>query len=787
MKYLSLFLAISALFASDIFKPGPALPFTPEADVSTDYIGFANGYSIDTRVGEPAIPEALRIDGYDQDRGYYLVQLRGPIYENWTASLKSTGLTIISYFPNYTYLVRGTTDQLEQAKLLDCVKWTGLYQPVYKVPAELLNSTGDARMTIQLFPDESCAAIRSRLEAMGMTIVEVTEHELCTTIDVQTDRSRVPEIVRIPGVHWIQLWSEPVLFNTSSQWVNQTGYRSSVPSPDSVARRSWFKGVRGQGVVTSTSDSGIHTAHMQYYDSAYPITAPGVFPNHRKIVAYKLYGTAAFGDVSSVQWHGTHTAGTTCGNDTTYGTSTNDGQAKEARLYHCDIGNASGGLVVTTNLTPMYDTIYLGRGLPYNIYQHSGSWGWGSSTGDYQTQEATTDAYAYRYPRFLNLYSAGNSGGTRTIGRPGLAKDVLTIGATGNGTTSNTIASFSSRGPTADNRIKPNFCAPGVSVTSAQGNTTNSYWAMSGTSMSCPNSNGTVALMRQYLLAGYYPSGTATPADSIKVIHACLLRAMAIVSCDPNIGSYVPPEFNAGWGRIDAESVLYYPNETRKLILRSDTVGLTTGTFYIDSFQVNSAIPVRVCMAWIDTAAAVGASRTLVNNLNLELTNPGGTSYHGNLYTSGQSTANPATWDTINVEECCRINAPTTGKWKIYVRGVTIPNGPMGYAYAITGDITRYTVGVDESTQPKPVPIGSMSFSTITRGRIELKVNLMSQGLVEARIYDLAGRVVERFGSVVLPAGESVIGHESKLPSGVYFLEARTASDTKVGKLLIIR
>ncbi len=787
MKYLSLFLAIGALFASDIFRAGPALPFTPETDVSTDYIGFANGYSIDTRVGEPTIPEALRIDGYDQNWGYYLVQLRGPIYEAWTASLKSIGLTIISYFPNYTYLVRGTADQLEQAKLLDCVKWTGLYQPVYKVPSELLNTTGDARMTIQLFPDESCAAIRSRLEAMGLTIVEVIEHELCTTIDVQTDRSRVPEIARIPGVHWIQLWSEPVLFNSNSQWVNQTGYRSSVPSPDSVARRSWFKGVKGSGTVTSTSDSGIHTAHYAFYDAAYPITAPGVFPLHRKVVGYKVYSGAAFGDVSAAYWHGTHTAGTTLGNDTTLGSSAYDGQAKEARMYHCDIGNASGGLVVAANLTPMYDTVYLGRGLPYNIYQHSGSWGWSVSTGDYQTQEATTDAYAYKYPRFLNLYSAGNSGGTRTIGRPGISKNVLTIGACGNGTSSNTLASFSSRGPTADNRIKPNFCAPGVTVYSAQGGTTGSYWAMDGTSMACPNANGTLALMRQYLLAGYYPSGVATPADSIKVIHACLLRAMAIVSCDPNIGSYIPPEFNAGWGRIDAESVLYYPNETRKLILRSDTVGLTTGTYYTDSFQVNSAMPVRVCMAWIDTAAAVGASRTLVNNLNLELTNPGGTSYHGNLYTGGQSTANPATWDTINVEECARINAPTTGKWKIYVRGVTIPNGPMGYAYAITGDITRYTVEVDESTQPKPVPIGSMTFSTITRGRIELKVNLLSQGLVEARIYDLAGRVVERFGSVILPAGESVIGHESKLPSGVYFLEVRTASDTRVGKLLVIR
>jgi hypothetical protein len=461
--------------------------------------------------------------------------------------------------------------------------------------------------------------------------------------------------------------------------------------------------------------------------------------------------------------------------------------AKEARMYHCDIGDGSGGLVVSTNLTPMYDTIYLGRGLSYNIYQHSGSWGWGSTAGDYLTQDATTDAYAYKYPRFLSLYSAGNAGsGARTIGHPGLAKNVLTIGACGNGTSCNSIAGFSSRGPTLDNRYKPNIMAPGMSVISAQGNTTSSYWSMDGTSMSCPNSNGTVALMRQYLLAGYYPSGTATAADSIKVIHACLLRAMAMVSADPGVGGYTVPEYNAGWGRVDAESVLYYPNEARKLILRSDTVGLTTGNFYLDSFQVMSAIPVRVCLAWIDTAAAASAARTLVNNVNLELTNPGGTSYHGNLYTTGQSTANPTTWDTINVEECARINAPTTGKWKIYVRAANIPNGPMGYAYAITGDIQRYLIGVDEQTAPT-VPIEGFSCNTISSGKISFKVVLSNPGVVESRIFDLSGRIVEQIGSTRLPQGESRIEHQTQLPNGIYFLEVKTSSAHEIAKILIVK
>jgi len=786
-KYLSLLVIAACVFAVDIYKPGPVMTFTPEADVSSDYIGFSNGYSIDTRIGEPALPADLKIAGYASGTGYYMVQMVGPIFQNWTDGLKSTGLDVISYLPNYTFIVRGTPAELQSARSLDFVKWTGIYQPAYKIQKGLLDETGEFRLVLQLFPGESVTGIEQSITALGLPIVEKIEHELCTTIDVVLNASQIDDVARIPGVLWMQKWTEPEWFNTNSQWVNQTGYRSSTPSPDSVARRSWFKGVRGSGIVLSTSDSGIYTSHRAYYDAAYPISAAGVYPNHRKIVAYKVYGTAAFGDVSAAYWHGTHTAGTTLGNDTTYGTSTNDGMSKEARMYHCDIGNASGGLVVSTNLTPMYDTIYLGRGLGYNVYQHSGSWGWGDTDGSYDTQDATTDAYHYRYPRFLSLYSAGNAGsGARTLGHPSIAKDVLCIGATGNGTSSNTLASFSSRGPTLDNRTKPNICAPGMSVVSAQGNTTNSYWAMDGTSMSCPNSNGTVGLMRHYLLAGYYPTGVATPADSIRVIYADLLRAMAQVSADPNIGSYVPPNTNTGWGRVDAESVLYYPNETRKLIVRSDTVGLSTGTFYLDSFQVMSAMPVRVCLAWIDTAAAAAASRTLINNLNLEVTNPGGTSYHGNMYTSGQSTANPTAWDTINVEECARINAPTTGKWKIYVRAANVPYGPSAYAYAITGDIQRYIIGVEEQSAPA-VPIEGFCCNTISSGRISYRVVLPQPGIVESRIFDLSGRIVEQIGAARLPQGESRIEHQTSLPNGIYFLEIKTSSAHEIAKILIVK
>ena len=57
------------------------------------------------------------------------------------------------------------------------------------------------------------------------------------------------------------------------------------------------------------------------------------------------------------------------------------------------------------------------------------------------------------------------------------------------------LADFSSRGPTADGRMKPDIAAPGYQINAARANSGNGYVAYSGTSMATPFTAGTVALM----------------------------------------------------------------------------------------------------------------------------------------------------------------------------------------------------------------------------------------------------------------------------------------------------
>ncbi len=126
--------------------------------------------------------------------------------------------------------------------------------------------------------------------------------------------------------------------------------------------------------------------------------------------------------------------------------------------------------------------------------------------------------------------SAGNGGsGPGTINAPADAFNILSVGAV---QPDRTIASFSSRGPTYDGRIKPEVCAQGVSCALASHNAVNAYTSGNGTSFSCPLVAGVAA---QLLSA--HPEYTPY-----------MLRDAFMQTADRASS----PDNNYGWGIIDA-------------------------------------------------------------------------------------------------------------------------------------------------------------------------------------------------------------------------------------------
>jgi subtilisin family serine protease len=141
----------------------------------------------------------------------------------------------------------------------------------------------------------------------------------------------------------------------------------------------------------------------------------------------------------------------------------------------------------------------------------------------------------------LLVNSAGNSGNSPWfyITAPADAASILTVGAVN---ASRNLVSFSSRGPTSDNRIKPDVMAQGSSsaiINYISGNPTGA----NGTSFSSPIMAGTVACLWQA-----FPNKTAA-----EIIEAVKVSSDRADNPDNNYG-YGIPDFQSAFLRLTDEN-----------------------------------------------------------------------------------------------------------------------------------------------------------------------------------------------------------------------------------------
>lgn len=243
------------------------------------------------------------------------------------------------------------------------------------------------------------------------------------------------------------------------------------------APQVWSAGYQGAGVKLAIVDTGIDPNHPDFAG---------------RITARKSFVSGE--DEDDHNGHGTHVASIAAGS----GAASEGkfrGVAPEASLYIAKVLNRHGGGSMSTVMAGIEWAVEQGAQV---INLSLGS----SGSCDGTDALSTLCDAAVEQRGVVLCVAAGNDGPEpSTVGAPGCARLVITIGAVDD---NDRVTDFSSRGPTADGRVKPDILFPGQWITAAQAAGTQAgdvvspgYVALRGTSMATPHAAGATCLLLQ--------------------------------------------------------------------------------------------------------------------------------------------------------------------------------------------------------------------------------------------------------------------------------------------------
>ncbi|KJS15145.1 MAG: hypothetical protein VR69_14705 [Peptococcaceae bacterium BRH_c4b] len=424
-------------------------------------------------------------------------------------------------------------------------------------------------------------------------------------------------------------------------------------------------GLTGEGQVVAIADSGLDKGSM---DDIHPDlqSTPGKKP---KVIMLKSWAERERVDDSL--GHGTHMAAAIAGTG-----AASDGKFKgvapEASIYFQGILDKENKIK-----PPLPEKLFL-PAYAAGARIHVDAWGGGKNC--YGGNAQNIDAFVNRYRDFLVVLGAGNSGpGAGSLTSEANSKNALVVGASCSprpaldpeNTDTSATAAFSSRGPAADGRIKPELLAPGTSIVSAKsteipGNLPGfpQYLRMQGTSMAAAVAGGAAALTREMLQKDL---SIASPS-------AALLKAVLINGARAENGPS-----RQGFGIIDLTGTAISFAEKR-LEAVDEGSGLQTAMMREYKFEVKKEDgPFKATLAWSDPEASPEADQTLINNLDLEIISPSGEKLPGNGFLK---TGSP---DSTNNVEQVYIEEPEAGNYTIRVWATSVDNqkSPSGQKYAL--------------------------------------------------------------------------------------------------------
>ncbi|MFI1399747.1 S8 family serine peptidase [Streptomyces sp. NPDC020681] len=377
----------------------------------------------------------------------------------------------------------------------------------------------------------SQAPLKALLERAG---VRHQSFWIANTIKVTAGKALAEQIAARPEVAALEA-DDPITIPDPLPGTDEPRLDAVEWNVDRInAPKVWSElGVRGDGVVVASIDSGVQFDHPAVKAKYRGLKSDGSYDH-----AYNWFdpakvctGTAPCDN----NGHGTHTMGTMVGDD---GAGNQIGVAPGAQWIAakgCESSSCSRASLLAAGQWIVAPTDASGANPRPELAPDVVNNSWGSGIIDTWYK---TVVQSWRDAGVFPAFSNGNSGpGCNTSGSPGAYDNSYSSGAFD---INNTIASFSSRGTGESGGIKPNLAAPGVNVRSSW--TGGGYNSISGTSMASPHTAATVALM-----------WSASPAIRGNVAETeKLLDATAVDVDNTSCGGTAADNNVFGEGRLDA-------------------------------------------------------------------------------------------------------------------------------------------------------------------------------------------------------------------------------------------
>ncbi len=398
-----------------------------------------------------------------EEAAYLLVQFVAPPAESWISQIQEMGAVFVQSIPSHALLLRLTAAQAEAVRALPFVRWVGPYHPAYALafalagrtqpfgPAELVNlqpappPAGRDRLAleVQFFADILPSERLAAAAAAGAAGVVETGYSLILEIAP----ANVRDLLRVAGVAVVEPYRPPALTNFRALAITQVNHVARFRNP------GFLTALDGSGEIVGVIDSGLDAGVVA---SVHPDLAG-------RVVLLANMNGAAFSaadgqpnpQAGSRNVHGTHVVGTIAGSGARSAGKVR-GVAPAASIILQSAADPSLPLPNNGLNFSRFLSATAGFALAHQrgARVHTNSWGADSVNNQYlNLVSGNIDRFCYLNPEDLIIFSAGNSErdinpadgvlDQGTVGIQGLAKNVLTVGASENLTNEGTGQSYS--------------------------------------------------------------------------------------------------------------------------------------------------------------------------------------------------------------------------------------------------------------------------------------------------------------------------------------------------------